>query len=463
MKDSIINQLAQQLGVTKVLSGNALKERYTHIWRMNESLNALAVVLPKTTEEVAKTLKICHANNQGVVVHGGLTNLVGSTETTDGQEVIISMEKMNRIEEVDEKSRTMTVQAGVILENVQNAAKEKDLLFPLNYGAKGSAQIGGAISTNAGGLRVLRFGMTRNLVLGIEAVLADGTIISSMKKIIKDNSAYDIKQLFIGSEGTLGVVTRAVLKLVEAPKSRNSAWVGIETYPKVVDFLKFIDSGLAGTLSGYELMWKNAFVGMTTSPSNIKSPLPYDYPFYVLLESLGSHQSRDQARFEELLAGALEKKLIADAAVAYTESDFKWFWSIREDVGLIIGQCQNGQNYDVSIPIPEIGKYVTETTEKLFQVPEVELVFPLGHVADGNIHFSIGKNKQSEALIAKINDIIYAPLAHLGGSVSAEHGIGLDKRAYLHLCRTPAEIQLMKTLKQAIDPKGILNPGKVFI
>ena len=463
MKESIIQQLTQQLGTAKVLSGDALKERYTHIWSMNESLNALAVILPKTTEEVATALKICHANNQGVVVHGGLTNLVGSTETTNGQEVIISMEKMNTIEELDDKSRTMTVQAGVILENVQNAAKEKDLLFPLNYGAKGSAQIGGAISTNAGGLRVLRYGMTRNLVLGIEAVLADGTIISSMKKIIKDNSAYDIKQLFIGSEGTLGVVTRAVLKLVEAPKSRNSAWVGIETYDKVVDFLKFMDSGLAGTLSGFELLWQNTFISTTSPPATVKAPLPYDYPYYVLLESLGSNQEKDQATLEALLAKALDKAMILDAAVAYTESDLNWFWTIREDVAVFIGQCENDQQYDVSIPIPTIGKYVAETVEKLHQIPEVDLVFPLGHVADGNIHFSIGKSKQSDALTTKINDIIYSPLTNLGGSVSAEHGIGLDKRAYLHLCRTPAEIQLMKTLKQAMDPKGILNPGKVFI
>ena len=462
MKNSIITQLQQALNTTKILTGEALKERYTHIWRMDEPLNALAVILPKTTEEVAAALKICHANNQPVVVHGGLTNLVGSTEMTDGQEVVISMEKMNSILEVDDQSRTMTVQAGVILENVQNAATEKNLLFPLNYGAKGSAQIGGAISTNAGGLRVFRYGMTRNLVLGIEAVLADGTIISSLKKIIKDNSGYDIKQLFIGSEGTLGVVTKAVLKLVEAPKSRNSAWIGLMDYSKVVQLLKFMDSGLAGTLSSFELFWKATFIGMTTPPSPLKATLPYDYPYYVLLESLGGNQAQDQIQLETLLAEALEKEIIADAAIAYTVSDLEWFWKIREDMSIIIGQCQNGQNYDVSLPIPAIGKYVAETVEKLWKIPVVNRVYPLGHVADGNIHFSIGKSEQSEALIKQINDTIYAPLTDLGGSVSAEHGIGLDKKAYLSLCRTPAEIQLMKTLKMAMDPKGIMNRGKVL-
>lgn len=462
MEETIIIKLKKSLPNTTIIIGEALRDRYTHIWRMDEPLKALAVILPKATEEVAIALKVCHANNQPVVVHGGLTNLVGSTETTNGQEVVISMEKMNAILEIDPQSRTMIVQAGVILENVQNLAMENDLLFPLNYGAKGSAQIGGAISTNAGGLRVFRYGMMRNLVLGLEAVLADGTIISSLKKIIKDNSAYDIKQLFIGSEGTLGVVTKAVLKLVEAPKSRNSAWVGLKDYPKVVQFLKFMDSGLAGTLSGFELMLKASFVGMTSPPSTIKAPLPYEFPYYVLLESLGSNQEQDLARFESLLGEALEKEIIADAAIAYTASDLEWFWKIREEVSIIIGQCENGQNYDVSLPIPEIGDYVDQTVKKLFQIPAVNRIYTLGHVADGNIHFSIGKNEQSQALINLVNDTIYEPLAGLDGSVSAEHGIGLDKKAYLSLCRTPAEIQLMKTLKHAMDPKGILNRGKVL-
>ncbi len=462
MASNILTDLQQKIGDELILTGNELSQRYTHIWRMDQPLNAKAVALPRTTAEVSEILKICHAHNQPVVVHGGLTNLVGSTETIDGQELIISMEKMNDIEEIDPKSRTMTVQAGVILENVQNVAKEKNLLFPLNYGAKGSAQIGGAISTNAGGLRVFRYGMTRNLVLGIEAVLADGTIISSLKKIIKDNSAYDIKQLFIGSEGTLGVVTKAVLKLVEAPKSRNSAWVGIQTYEKVVDFLKFMDSGLAGTLSGFELLWNKTFRAMTNPPSLVKSPLPYDYPYYVLVESLGSHHKNDLAAFQALLEQALEGEIIADAVVAFTASDLEWFWKIREDVAVFISQCENDQQYDVSLPIPNIGDYVAETVKKLYQIPEVDLVFPLGHVADGNIHFCVGKNKQNEELIAKINEVVYQPLKALGGSVSAEHGIGIDKKAYLPFCRTPEEIQLMKTLKQAMDPKGILNRGKVI-
>jgi len=228
----MINKLRAQLGPDKVLTDQDVHERYAHIWTMDQPLQAKAVILPRTTADVSTALKICHAHQQAVVVHGGLTNLVGGTQT-QGHEVVIALEKMNQIEEVDSQSRTMTVQSGVILEYIHQAAEAADLLFPLSFGAKGSAQIGGVISANAGGLRVFRYGVTRQLVLGIEAVLADGTVINSLKKIIKDNSAYDLKQLFIGSEGTLGIITRAVLKLVEAPRSRTSAYVGINDYNKV--------------------------------------------------------------------------------------------------------------------------------------------------------------------------------------------------------------------------------------
>ncbi|MFK8102077.1 MAG: FAD-binding oxidoreductase, partial [Saprospiraceae bacterium] len=303
MKAQIITALIEQLGTEKVLTEAAVAERYCHIWRMDQSLNAIAVVLPRTTEELAAIMKICHQHGQAVVVHGGLTNLVGSTET-QADELVISMEKMNQVEALDDKSRTITVQAGVILENIQNLAKEKALVFPLNFGAKGSAQIGGVISTNAGGLRVFRYGMTRNLVMGLEVVLADGTIMSSLKKIIKDNAAYDLKQLFIGSEGTLGIISKAVLKLVEAPRSRTSAFVGLNDYEKVIALLKFMDAGLAGTLSGFELIWHTTYSAMTSPPALAKPPLPQEFKYYVLLEALGSDQERDQETLQNLLEQA---------------------------------------------------------------------------------------------------------------------------------------------------------------
>ena len=459
----ITDKLRNAIGAEKVLSGTDLQERYTHIWKMHEPLNAISVVLPRSTAELSQVMNICHAHNQPVNIHGGLTNLVGATETSDN-EVVISLEKMNKIEEVDSMSRTMTVQAGVKLEEVQNAAEANGLLFPLNFGAKGSAQMGGVISTNAGGLRVFRYGMTRALVLGIEAVLADGTIINSLKKIIKDNSAYDLKQLFVGSEGTLGIVTRAVLKLVEKPKSRNSAFVAFDDFKKVVDFLKYMDGGLAGTLSGFELIWRDCYIGMTSAPSSMKPPLPHDYKYYVLVESLGGNQEKDRELMQSLLETALGEEMILDAVMALSESDLSWFWTIREDVHTIVSKCTVDQHFDISLPLPHIGPVLDDILKRLKDIPGVEINhrFVFGHVADGNVHLVVGKDSDDPSITLAVNDVIYGPLKALGGSVSAEHGIGTYKKAYLPLCRTAEEIQLMKSLKRAMDPRGILNPGRVI-
>ena len=250
----MVDKLKKIVGEDSVLSDGKEKSRFDHIWKTDIPTNAIAVVFPKDTDELSSIMKVCFENNQKVLVQGGLTNLVGSTKTFK-DEIIISLDRMNKIEEIDEKSRTITLQSGVIVEDAINAANEKDLLLPLNFGAKGSAQIGGVVSTNAGGLRVLKYGMTRGLVLGLEAVLSNGEVISSMKKVIKDNSGYDVKQLFIGSEGTLGIVTKVIFKLEEKPETRCSAIIALNNYENVVNLLKFIEKGLSGTLTGFELMW----------------------------------------------------------------------------------------------------------------------------------------------------------------------------------------------------------------
>ena len=456
----MLQELLTQLGAEKVLINNDVQVRFAHIWTMDQPLAAKAVILPRTTEDVSKALKICHAHNQSVVVHGGLTNLVGGTQT-QGHEVVIALEKMNNIEEIDPQSRTMTVQSGVILENIHHVAEEADLLFPLSFGAKGSAQIGGIISANAGGLRVFRYGMTRHLVLGLEAVLADGTVINSLKKIIKDNSAYDLKQLFIGSEGTLGIITRAVLKLVEAPRSRTSAFVGLASYNHVISFLKFMDKGLAGTLSAFELIWKKTYQKMT-SVDETKPPLPYDYPFYVLIESLGQHQKKEQQLVYDLLEKALNQEMILEAVPAHTKSDLEWFWKIREDVRVISASCMYDQHFDVSLPIPLIGDYSKKVVTELEAMEGVNHCYTFGHIADGNIHFVVDKTDSSDKLRIAINEVVYPPLQSMGGSISGEHGIGEHKKAYLKLSRSEEEIALMRRMKKMMDPKGILNKGKVF-
>lgn len=457
----ILEALKEKLGPSKIISGSGLADRYYHIWKMEAGLQAKAVVLVESTQDVSDTMKICYAHDQAVVVHGGLTNLVGSTET-NGDEIVISTERLNKIEEIDPISRSMSVQSGVILEEIQNKAKENDLLFPLNFGAKGTAQIGGIIATNAGGLRVLKYGMTRQLILGLEVVLADGTIINSMKKIIKDNSAYDLKQMFIGSEGTLGIITKAVLKLSERPISRSSAFVGLNNYKNVVQLLKHMDKGLAGSLSGFELIFGETYRVMTSPPALSKAPIKHGYEYYVLLESMGGHPQKDAELLSQLLEQALENKLIEDAAIADGDSDLNWFWRIREDVHVLVSQCNFDQHFDISLPIPLIGQYLKESKSKLFELQGVEQVFVFGHVADGNMHLIVGKDNPSDELRLAVNDIVYGGLKAIGGSVSAEHGIGLHKKAYLSLCRSEAEIQLMKTLKISLDPKTLLNPGKVL-
>lgn len=459
--DELRKSLETILKPDQILTRDSLDNRYSHIWRMSKKVAAKAVLLPKSTAEVSNILRWCYGNNQSIITHGGLTNLVGSTES-EASDIILSLEKMKTIIEVDPQSRTITVESGAILEEVQKAALENSLMFPLNFGAKGSAQIGGAISTNAGGLRVFRFGMTRQLVLGLEVVLADGTILSSLKKIIKDNSGYDLKQLFIGAEGTLGIITKAVLKLVEAPKSRVSCLVGLSSYDNVVKLLKHMDAGLAGIMSGYELMWPDFYKAATGENALNKAPISSEYNYYVLIEALGSDSEKDLEKMTQLLELALESELIEDGAMADTASDLNWFWSIREDVHVIKSQCNYDHHFDISMPIAEIGLQIKKIKESLLEIEGVKAVYPFGHIADGNIHLIVDRVSEDRDLIEAINSCVYNPLSSIGGSVSAEHGIGLDKRKYLKYCRTEEEIKTMKLLKQSLDQKNILNSKLIF-
>lgn len=457
----MIEELKNIVGTKNLLTDGQEKVRFTHIWKTDVPLSAIGVIFPRTTAELSSIMKLCHKHRQSIVVHGGVTNLVGSTQTS-GKELVIALDKMNAIEEIDEKSRTLTVQAGAILENVIDAAAEKNLLLPLSFGAKGSAQVGGVVSTNAGGLRVFRYGMTRQMVLGIEAVLADGTVISSMKKMIKDNSGYDLKQLFIGAEGTLGIIARVIFRLQEKPQSRVSAFVGIENYDKVIALLKFMEKGLAGTLTGFELMWNRTYRAMTEGDHAYPPPLPYNYPYYVFIENMGNHLENDIDQLEHLMTEALENTLIADGVLAQSERELQNIWKIREDVAVLADQANFDQHFDISLPIPVIGKEVDIVIAALEKLPFVEKIFPFGHVADGNIHFIIGKQENSPEIIKAINAIVYANLSKNNGSVSAEHGIGLDKKDYLNTSRTPDEIALMRLLKKTLDPKNILNPGRII-
>ena len=458
---TIVQSLEALLQPHQILTGDSLRQRTYHIWRMEEALDVKALVLPETTEEVAAVLKCCYDSNQEVVVHGGLTNLVGSTEVNPNQ-IVLAMDRMNTIEEIDPQSRTLTAHCGAIVETLIDKAAAHDLMLPLNFGAKGSAQIGGAIATNAGGLRVFRYGMTRQMVLGLEAVLPDGRIVSSLKKVLKDNSGYDLKQLFIGAEGTLGVVTKVILRLVEAPKSRVSALVAVDEYEKVVALLKYLEKNLNGGLTGFELMWPNTYTTMTQTLNQQQPPLPQDYPYYIFIECLGNNIQKEYEQLENLIAEAFEKDMIVDAALMNSDRDLKHLWQIREDVAVLASQGKYDQHFDISLPIPKIGSLISEMQQKLEALPAVSHAFAFGHVADGNIHFIVGKDDETDATRKAINEIVYAPLKEHQGSVSAEHGIGLHKKEYLYTSRSATEIEVMRSLKNLFDPKGLLNPGRIF-
>jgi FAD/FMN-containing dehydrogenase len=458
--DSLLSKIHAVVGDAGLLTGEDVRAR-SDSWPPMGGCRARAIVRPASTGEVAAVMRLCFDANQSVVTHGGLTGLVHGAETT-ADDIVMSLERMRRLAPVDPVNRTVTVDAGVTLQAVHQAAEEAGLLFPLDLGARGSATIGGNISTNAGGNSVIRYGMVRDQVLGIEAVMADGTIISSLKSVIKNNTGYDLKQLFIGSEGTLGIVTRAVLRLRPRPRSRNTALVAVDDFEKLGRFLRVMDSALGGTLSAFEVMW-NDFYSLITGNSGVHGlPVPADHAFYVLIESTGSHEDIDRSRFQRALEEAFEEALIVDAAIAESQQQRNSLWAIRDDIEAMMKDLHPPMTFDVSLGIPGMATYAGEVRTRLLERwPQARMV-TFGHLGDGNIHLVLTVGSLDPAAVKSVEEIVYGCLAPYNGVISAEHGIGLEKRDYLHISRSPDEIALMRTLKQAMDPKNILNPGKIF-
>ena len=451
------SELKAIVGEQGMLEGAAVRERGSALF--HGRVDADILVRPRNTHQVSEVLKVCHARGQTVVTHGGLTGLVQGADARHG-DIVVSLESMNAIERIDVPGRSLRAQAGVQLGRVQREAEEHGMVFPLDLGARDSATVGGNISTNAGGLRVLRYGMMRNLVLGVEAVLADGTVLTSLNRMLKNNAGYDLKQLFIGSEGTLGIVTRAELRLVSRTRSQETLLASLPSFDAMVDLLGRLDSGLGGQLAAFEALWGNYYDYNTAPPAQNTPPLPRGAPFYVIAESLGGDPEADRARLEAVLGEAMEAGVVSDVVIANSETERRAIWAIREDVW----QVQNIAallTFDVSLPIENMKGYASEVCDGVRAFAGENRVFVFGHMADGNLHIVVAAGDDATTR-ARVEDIVYQPLAAIGGSVSAEHGIGLEKRAYLPLSRTPAEISTMRLLKRALDPKGILNPGKVF-
>lgn len=453
-----IAELKTALGETGVDTGQAASDKAWSAWgRMGVPT---AIAYPRSTAETAEVLKIARAAGVPVVTWGGKTGLVDGASAEGA--LALSMEKMNRILDIDPGAGTMTVEAGCVLQTACEAADDKGLLLPLDLGARGSATIGGNISTNAGGNRVLRYGMMRDMVLGLEAVLADGTIVSAMNDLIKNNAGYDLKQLFIGSEGTLGVVTKAVLRLRPKPVSQNTAFLAVSEFDNLPKLLRRLERDLGGTLSAFEVMWADFYQLVTTEPARGRPPLAYGQPYYVLVESLGADPAEDEPRFEKVLASALEDEVIVDAVIAKSDAERHAMWALRDDVGQTM---RNGPivTFDVSLKIREMQAYVDKVRADIkARWPASAPTMVFGHLGDGNLHVIAAVGETSPEIRHAVEEIVYGPLEAIHGSISAEHGVGLQKRDFLKLSRSPAEIALMRALKATLDPANILNPGKVL-
>ncbi|MEZ5513912.1 MAG: FAD-binding oxidoreductase [Steroidobacteraceae bacterium] len=452
-----ISDLRRVVGEPGLLLGDQVRARAVASWV--GPIDATALVRPADTEQVASVLALCHARSQPVVAHGGLTGLVhGAIAAAD--ELVLSLERLTAIEHIDVPGRTLRAQAGVPLQRVQEAAELHELSFPLDLGARGSATIGGNIATNAGGTRVVRYGMMRGLVLGLEAVLADGTVLTSLNRVLKNNAGYDLKQLFIGSEGTLGIVTRAELRLVARPRSHDTALVAVEDFAALVRVLQHLDVGLGGHLSAFEALWGDFYDINTAAPAMHTAPVARGAAYYALIESLGTEPVADQARLETLLGELLQRGVVTDAALAKSDQERRAMWAIREDV-FAVGRIGKAQVFDVSLPIEAMESYTTQVCTSLGRMIGPGRTFIFGHMADGNLHLVIASGEDA-AVRRRVEETVYRPLATIGGSISAEHGIGTERVDYLSLSRTPAEIATMRVLKQALDSRGILNPGKVL-
>ncbi len=455
-------RIAAITGERHVFTGDAIGEHYrVDITRKYKSQPAI-LVKPQTTEEISEIVRLAAAQNMPITVIGGQTGTVGSAVPANGG-LALSLERMNRITEIDRLSMTMTVEAGCILQIAQETAEAQGTLLPLDLGARGSATIGGVIGTNAGGNRVLRWGMMRDMVIGLEAVLADGTIISSLTKMLKDNAGYNWKHLLIGSEGTLGIVTRAVLRLRPLPTSRQTALIATATFEQAITVLRRLDVALSGRLSSFELMWSDFFKTMTTAQLPQRPcPMAPHHGFYVIVEAMGGDADYDLAQFERTLMGLIEEGIMADAVIAQSEREREAIWAIREDMTPGLAALRPFASYDVSMGIGDMPAFAAKARQNMASAyPSANILF-YGHAGDGNLHAIVSTGQMNPQIQHGFDTAIFDAVRDVGGSIAAEHGIGVSRAPFLSWTRSPAELALMRSLKNAIDPKNILNPGKLL-
>ncbi len=439
-------------------------------WRQRARGRALAVVRPGSTAEVAAVVKACAAAGTSIVPQGGNTGLVvGSVPDGSGTQVVLSLTRLNALRELDAANLTLTVEAGCVLQQLQQRAEEAGLLLPLSLAAEGSCTIGGNLATNAGGTQVLRYGNARELCLGLEVVTAQGDIWHGLSGLRKDNTGYDLRDLFIGSEGTLGIITAATLKLYPRPASQLTAWAAVPSMQAALALLGLAQQQLGAGLTGFEVMGQFALSLVDRHFAQLRVPLWREAPFCVLLENSDSEsETHARSQFERLLELALEQGVVSDAVVAESLAQARQLWHIRESIPL--AQAEEGLNikHDISLPISRIPAFCRETDALLQrEIPGVRLV-NFGHLGDGNLHYNVQApaGGDSAAFLrddeARVNRLVFDAVARLGGSISAEHGVGSLKAASLPRYKDPVALALMQRIKQALDPQNLMNPGRVL-
>jgi len=455
----LIDQLKSIVGSKGWTTDPAELESGARDWRGAVNGVTPIIVSPASTEEVSSVVRTCAEAGVAVVPQGGNTGMcAGAVPDESGTQIILSLARMNRIISVDADNFSMEVEAGCILQNIQEAAKDVNRLFALSLGAEGSCQIGGNLSTNAGGINVVRYGTARAQALGIEAVLADGTVISSLRSLRKDTAGYDLKQLFIGSEGTLGIITAATLKLFPSPGAISTALVAIKSSGDAVRLLAYLRSELADSIEAFELVSDYVFGLVTKHIPELTLPFDDHAPWYVLLDvAVGDNAER----LEAALSGAAQGGLLLDAVIAKNSAEAERLWRMRHSIAEAERSAGEALKHDISVPVSRMEEFLLRGDRLLEELlPEAKLI-AFGHVGDGNLHYNValpaGTTDGEEVTAA-----VYELANELGGSFSAEHGIGRLKRQYLPKYRGASEIELMRTLKKALDPKNILNPGKVI-
>jgi FAD/FMN-containing dehydrogenase len=463
----IPSRLAAIVGAANVLTDQAEMAGYLVEPRGLYKGKALCVVRPKTTAEVAAIVALCSETATKLVPQGGNTGLVGGQIPFEsGEEIVLSLARLDKLREIDLASNTMIVEAGMTLARVQEAADEAGRYFPLSLAAEGSCTIGGNLATNAGGTAVLAYGNARDLVLGIEAVLADGRILSDLSKLRKDNTGYDLKHLFMGSEGTLGIITAAVLKLYPKPQAFATAFVGLEDPARALRLLDLAQAMVGHEIKTFELIPRISITSLLAHMDHVRDPLPQAAPWYVLIE-LASQGEALEARLVDLLESAGAKGIILDAAIAGSLEQRKAFWRLRELLPEVQGREGGSIKHDVSVPLADVPDFIAEVEAAVTRAMPGARLFAFGHLGDGNIHCNISQpvGADKDAFLARweeINGIVHAIVVAHHGSISAEHGIGRLKRRILPHFKDRVAFDVMRTLKHALDPQGILNPGKIL-